>query len=147
MTARQETGEVYGHNARAFHIQVVEALCEERFFSICSRLVGNDRRALQEFHPIFECRDNTGEDRAVLFKDHATPESWMHKLAAPLVEKYLWPRMKSLGEDFTERMKGSDMRLAEAVFPFGPRPDICVYVLLKQTGDQFKAVYSIPRIA
>ena len=126
---------------------MVEALCEKRFLSICSNHVGNDRLDLHAFHPIFECHVSPDEEQVVLFKDYPNVKSWMDKTDAPLAEKYLWPRLQSLGEDFTERMKGSEMRLAEAVFPFGPRTDIYVYVLLKQNGDRFKAMYSIPRIA
>lgn len=114
--------------------------------SIYQRKVGRWGLAIHDFYPIFECQKDINEE-FVYFRTHPTPDLWMHKPDAPLVEKYLWPRMKALGEDFTERMKGSDMRLAEAVFALGPRTDVYVYVLLKQTGNEFKAVYSIPRIA
>ncbi|KAJ3536348.1 hypothetical protein NMY22_g6067 [Coprinellus aureogranulatus] len=144
---RKEAGMSYGHKARAFHVRMVESLCKERFMSIFQSRVGRFGLALHDFHPIFECNTPQGGEEIVLFKTHPTPELWMHKPDAPLKEKHLWPRMKALGEDFTERMKRTDMRLAEAVFPQGPETDVYVYVLLKQIGSEFKAVYSIPRIA
>ena len=101
---------------------------------------------INEPHPIIECHVDNLDEEIVLFKDYPTSEGLMHKPDAPLIEKHLWPRMQSLAESFPGRMKGTDMRLAEAAFPLGPRTDIYVYVLLKQTGDQYKAVYSIPRI-